>query len=232
MKAVSIIKYVFSIVGLAMLIGAYFIYSNTQSFLTTAVTSNGTVTELIRSRSSDSVTYAPVVKFKTQDGQSIEFTSSSGSNPPSYSTGETVEVLYQIGAPNKARINGFFDLWGGAIILAGLGAVFFIIGFSILIFTHLKNKRIDHLKRNGSPIWVTFQSVELNSSYKVNGKSPYQIHAQWQNPSTSETHIFSSDNIWFDPSEYIKDKELTVLIERDNPKNYYMDTSFLPKLTK
>lgn len=232
MKSVLIIKYVFSIVGLVMLIGAYSIYNHTQNFLSTATISKGTVTELIRSYSSDSVTYAPTVRFKTQNGQSIEFTSSSSSNPPSYSRGETVEVLYQPDAPNRAKINGFFDLWGGAIILAGLGLVFFIIGFSLFAFSYLKNKRIGHLKRNGSPVWATFQSVELNHSYKVNGKSPYQIHAQWKNPSTSELHIFTSDNIWFDPSQYINDKELTVLIDKKSPKNYFMDISFLPTLAK
>jgi len=55
----------------------------------------GTVTELIRVESSDSITYKPVIEFNNQNGSLIEFTSSSSSNPPSYSRGETVEVLYE-----------------------------------------------------------------------------------------------------------------------------------------
>jgi len=36
---------------------------------------------------------APEVKFRTEQGREIQFTSSVSSKPPSYSVGETVEVL-------------------------------------------------------------------------------------------------------------------------------------------
>jgi hypothetical protein len=58
----------------------------------------------------------------------------------------------------------------------------------------------------------------------------YRICAQWTNPVTSEIHIFNSENIWFDPADHINTDEVTVLIERDNPKKYYVDISFLPKV--
>jgi len=229
MKTISILKYTFTLVGIAMLAGAFYSYSSTQQFLAEAMTSNGKVVELIRSRSSDSVTYRPVVQFVAVDGSSIEFTSSSGSNPPSYSRGQSVEVLYRESEPEKAKINGFFSLWGLAAILGGLGAVFFAIGTSVFLFGRFKSNKIEDLKRSGRPVRAAFQSVDKNTGFKVNGRSPYQISAQWQNPATAEIHIFKSDNIWFDPTNYIDRDELTVLLDKDNLKKYYMDISFLPK---
>lgn len=230
MRTISIVKYAFTMGGLGMLIGAFFIYKNTQDFLKDALTTEGTVIELVRSRSSDSTTYRPVVEFKTQGGSRVEFTSSSGSNPPGYSKGEVVEVLYQESSPEQAKINGFFSLWGASTILGGIGSVFFLVGISIILFGSLKGKKIEYLRKNGIPIKAKFQSVETNGSIEVNGKNPYQICVQWKNPATSELHVFNSDNIWFDPTDHINSDEITVLIEKDNPQKYHVDISFLPKV--
>ena len=107
MKTIAIIKYVFLLVGIGMLAGSLSWYQNTQSFVAQAVKAEGTVVELLRSSSSDSITYRPVVHFSNQNGEQIEFTSSAGSNPPSYSKGEKVEVLYLPTEPQNSKINGF-----------------------------------------------------------------------------------------------------------------------------
>lgn len=231
MKALSIIKYLFTLVGMGMLLGTFFIYDNTRSFLSSAVKAEGTVIELVRSRSSDSTTYRPVVHFSL-NGQQLEFTSSSGSNPPGYSRGEKVEVLYTPTNPQDARINSFFSVWGSAVILGGLGAVFFLIGTGILLAGILKDRKDKYLKKYGRRIETNYQSVELNTSYTVNGRNPFRVLTHWQNPVTSEIHIFKSNNLWFDPSDYINKKTITVFIENNNPKKYYVDLSFLPRLAE
>ncbi len=226
----KVIKYVFTVIGLGMLVGAFFLFKGTQAFLVEAIVTEGRVVELVESRSSDSSTYAPVVEFKTFNGTTFEFLSSSGSNPPSYDVGEIIEVLYQEADPKSARINSFMSLWGGTTILAGLGTVFFSIGFIILLVGILNSRKIKYLKAHGVKINTKLKSVELNSSLKVNGRSPYNIYAQWENPASSKLHVFKSENIWFDPSEHINGDDITVLIEKDNPEKYYVDISFLPKL--
>ena len=237
MKTQSIVKYLFAIIGLGMLIGSFFLFQNTQNFLQEAVTADGEVIELIRSESRNSssgskknVSYRPVVEFKTSDGTVVEFTSSTGSNPASHSRGEAVEVLYEELTPEKARIKGFFSLWGASLIVGCLGGIFFLIGFGIILFGNLKGKKIKRLKESGLKTITKFQSVNRNETLKVNGRNPYQILTHWNNPATSELHMFKSENLWFDPTDHIKQEEITVLIDRDNPKKYYMDTSFLPKL--
>ena len=42
--------------------------------------------------------------------------------------------------------------------------------------------------------------------------------------------IFHSENLWFDPTRFVKRKQVTVLLDPNNPKRYHMDTSFLPEV--
>lgn len=192
----------------------------------------GSVVDLEPSQSSDSTTYRAVVRFVDAKGAEIEFSSSTSSNPPAHEIGESVEVFYDPAAPRDAKINGFFDLWGGAAILAGLGAVFFLIGTGIALAGTLKARRTAYLRVNGKPVEADFQGVERNTSLRVNGRHPFRVLAQWRNPSTSEVHVFHSDNLWFDPSEYVEGRKIRVLIDKDDPRKYHVDLSFLPKLAK
>ncbi len=139
MKAISII---FSVFGLAMLIGAYLLFTNTQDFVETAVTTEGIVVELVRSSSNDSTVYHPAIEFSTQDGTIVEFTSSAGTNPPSYSRGEVVTVLYQESSPEQAKIEGFFTLWGATTIVGIIGAGFLLIGVIMMLIMRSNAKKL------------------------------------------------------------------------------------------
>jgi len=229
MRVFTIIKYVFTALGLGMLVGAFFVYRSTSGFLATAQTAQGTVIELVRSQSNDSTTYRPVVRFVTAEGRSIEFVSSSGSNPPSYARGETVPVLYAPQTPEDAKINGYFALWGGATILGGLGAVFFAIGSAFFLVSGQLRRKREYLRSQGQPIETQLQGVERNASIRANGMHPYRVVTQWQNPATGEVHVFKSENLWYDPTQFLQRDRITVLIERDNPRRYLVDLSFLPK---
>ena len=230
MKTINTLKYIFTLTGIGLLAGAFYMYLSTSEFLEKATRVDGTVIDLIASRSSDSTTYKPVVSYTTLEGVNLEFTSSSSSNPPAYSRGERVDVFYLPDAPHDAKINGYFSLWGAATILAILGSVFFLIGGGIMLAGILKARKDEYLKTYGVRILTDFQSVELNKSVTVNGKHPFRVLCQWQHPLTSEIHIFESDNLWYDPSAHIKVSNITVFIEKDNPKKYYVDLAFLPKL--
>jgi len=233
MKVLNIIKYVFTLIGAGMLIGTFFIHKNTSEFIEKSIETQGTVIELLESHSSSSsdysITYKPLVQFTDNKGTQIQFLSSTSSNPPSYSVNEKVEVIYNPESPNKAKIKSFFSLWGGATILGILGLVFFIIGGSIIAYRIKKNNMLKYLEQNGAKIESDFQNVNINNSLTVNGKSPFVIVSQWQNPKTSELHVFTSDNIWFDPTDFIKTDKINVLIDRKKPKIYSVDLSFLPK---
>ncbi|WP_094511225.1 DUF3592 domain-containing protein [Synechococcus sp. MW101C3] len=232
MKAMATAKYVITLVGVGMLVGAFLFFRSTSSFIAEATKAEGTVVELEESRTSDSTFYSPVVQFTSLNGRVIEFVSSASSNPPTYSKGQKVEVLYLPADPKHAKINGFFPLWGGSAVLGGMGSVFFSIGAGIILAGALKCRKDDYLKNHGTPIETDYHSVELNTAISVNGSYPFRVVTQWQNPWTSELHVFKSNSIWFDPSSYIQSNKITVFIEKGNPRHYYVDLSFLPKLAE
>lgn len=230
MKVMNIIKYVFAVAGICLLLGALFAYRSTSAFLAESVKAEGTVVDFVPSRSDNSITYRPVVQFTGQSGEEIEFVSSAGSNPPGYSAGQTVEVLYRPDDPQHATINGFFSLWGASVILALLGGPFLLIGSGIFLAGRLKGRKIEFLKKHGTPVQTEFQCVEQNTTMSVNGRHPFRVLTQWRNPSTSRVHIFVSDNIWLDPSEFMGNRKIRVFIAKENPAKYYVDLEFLPDL--
>ena len=231
MKKPGFLSVLFGVIGLGLLAGALALALNTRSFISTAKTAQGSVIELIEKRDSDgSVTYTPVVAFTADSGSNVNFTSSFSSNPASYDVGEAVEVLYSPDNPNEARIRGFGSLWLGPTILGGIGTVFAAIGFGILIASRLGKKKREWLMAYGTEIQADFQGVERNTSLKVNGRSPWRIVAQWQNPETGHLHIFNSENVWFDPTRHVTTKQLKVLLDPKDSKRYHVDLSFLPQL--
>lgn len=230
MRVFNLLKYLFSLLGAALLVGAFLSYQSTVTFLDAALEVRGTVTDLVYSRSSDSSSYYPVVQFQDANGQLTEFQSSSGSNPASYSVGEKVSVFYTPGEPESARINGFFSLWGVPLILAIIGGAFFLVGALMILVPLIRKGRGAKLRETGQLVVARVQGVEQNTGLVMNGQSPFRIVTQWQDPATATIHLFRSDNLWFDPTDHIPGESINVYIRPDNPKRYWVDTSFLPKM--
>ena len=96
-----------------------------------SVEAPGVVISLQENYDSDGSTYAPVVQFRTNSGQSIEFVSSYFSSPPAYDIGESVTVAYPPDNPTDAIIKGdgqflhiIFMLLGGIVAAIGFYLVF------------------------------------------------------------------------------------------------------------
>jgi hypothetical protein len=237
MKVVKIISVAFSVIGLGMLGGSFFIFSSTSRFIAGATEAEGKVIALDRSQSSSSsgsssTTYRPVVQFTSGTGKRIEVTSNVGSNPPSHRVGETVTVLYDPGDPYSARIKSFFQLWLGLLIVFFVGLVFAAFGLTMILVRARGRKRAQWLRQHGRRMKTSFKGVELNDSLRVNGRSPYHIISQSPDPASNTVRVFESDNIWFDPSEYIKGETIDVLVDPRDPRKYVMDISFLPRLAE
>lgn len=92
---------VFGLIWLGVGIG---VYIHTNTFIQKAIPAKGTVTELVRVQGSKGeATYASVILFQDHTGREIEFTSDSRSNPPSYTVGETVDILYETARPEQEK---------------------------------------------------------------------------------------------------------------------------------
>jgi hypothetical protein len=226
--------WLFPAIGAAMLLGAIAIAVVQQRFRAQALHAQGVVVEhsFSRSDSSDSGsggTYCPVVHFNDVDGQQIEFIGGVCSRPRAENVGDTVAVLYRKGDPHDARIDSFLTRWFAAMIVGGIGGVFLMIGLALVVPSLRRRRIAAELRATGVAVQADVVEVALDSSFKINGRSPWRIHAQWRDPATGKIHLFRSDMLWFDPSDYLAG-QISVLIRPGQPKRYWIDTRFLPEL--
>lgn len=231
MKGLSWLALAFSAIGVLLLGLAFYFYSDSRSLLDEGLSAEGEVVKLLRMRSSEGgISYRPVVVFNDESGKPVEITSRVSSNPPAYSVGERVEVLYRPGQADRASIKGFVSLWLGATIAGVLGLLFVLVGLGVWTYGRMEDRQVESLRRHGRLIQARYEGVERNLRIRVNGRHPYVIVAQWQDPVSKAVHLFRSENIGFNPEEYVHSKTITVYIDAKNPAKYAMDTSFLPKL--
>jgi len=219
-------------IGAVLLVVGLLVWNKTRVFVARAATTGGVVTELIEVRDNDggSSTFKPVVKFSAPGGEEVTFTSSYSSRPPAYDVGEAVEVLYEPADLRGARIKGFGSLWLGPLILGGLGAVFSVIGASILLASRASGKKRSYLMAYGNAIQTEVQGVDRNTDVAVNGRNPWRITSQWLDPAANKMRIFHSESLWFDPTKFVTSKQVTVLLDPQDPQRYHMDVSFLPEI--
>ncbi len=221
------------LLGIGLLAGAYFMTRATLDFRATALHAEGTVTDFLEEDTTDKgkhkTMYRPVVEFTAASGQIIHFNSDTSSSTPSYNRGDKVPVLYPASTPERARIDSFMSNWFGPLILAVLGLVGSLIGYG-LFFGGIRHRKVQAwLQTNGMPIKAKVLGVEQNTGIKVNDRSPWRIRAQWQHPSTQKVYVFYSENYWYDPTDMVKQDTLDAKVNADNPKEYWLDTSFLPE---
>ncbi|AXK71235.1 hypothetical protein DWG18_02320 [Lysobacter sp. TY2-98] len=113
-----------------------------------------------------------------------------------------------------------------------VGLVFVAIGVGMAIFRYRRIVFIGEMMRTGRRVKARVIQVQLDTSLEVNGRNPFRIVAQAQDPSSKEMHVYKSWSIGFDPSEFLGTGEITVYVDRASSKRYYMDTSFLPRLAR
>ncbi len=79
-------KYIIAAIGIAMLAVALYWVQSTRHYLAQSSTAQGTVVALLPE--GRDIARAPVVRFVTANGDNIEFTSDTRSNPPGYTQGQ------------------------------------------------------------------------------------------------------------------------------------------------
>lgn len=224
LQRTRLIPPLFLAIGLGACALSAYLYTNTRQLVAQGEHARGTVTALSRSGSA----YFPVIAFKTAEGSQIEFVGKSGSSSPTFVKGQQVDVIYRPEDPNHAKINTFLDLWAPPLFLAIFGTIFFVIGLTFIFVPWKTRHTAADLRVHGTPVLAEYERVAVNPAVSVNGASPYRICVQWQDPATSQVHVFHSDDIWYDPEKFINRKQLTVYVDPRNLKRYSVDISFLP----
>jgi hypothetical protein len=220
---------VFATIGAALFVSGAVVAWNVQSFRAHASRADGTVVALVGSPNSGST---PVVVFDGPNGEPVRIQGSVASSPPAYAEGEKVTVFYDPQNPKEASIDGFFDEWFVTVLLGGIGLVFMSFGVPVVAWTVLRGRKVKWLRERGRRVQVRIQQVGLDTRVRVNGRHPFRIIGEWLDATSNTVHIYKSDMLFSDPSSHLKGETIDVLIDPSNPKSYWMDTSFLPKVAE
>lgn len=129
---------IFAGIGSIFAVTGIIIGISTRSFVASSVLTQGKIIALVERLSTDSdgdssFVYYPVVRFTTNAGEPTVFEANAGSNPPAFTLGQQVEVLYSPQNPKEARIDSWLELWLFPTIFTSIGLIFVLIGGIVLI---------------------------------------------------------------------------------------------------
>jgi len=224
---VDFVRYMFLLLGGVSFVVGLDSALDTRAFARGAAGADGTVVGLVRNVGSSSNAVAPVVRFQTRDGETIEFRSDTASSPPSYARGERVAVLYRPLMPQDARVADFATLWASALMFGGIGSIFFGIGAAWTVAAIKQAHRAADLKQRGKRLATTVQRIDMNAHLTVQGLHPYRIVTQWRDPFGGTVRTFESDYVWVDPTPYVDGRAVNVFVDPDDPSRYYVDLEFV-----
>lgn len=120
-------------VSFGFFLSALQIYLRRKRFLADAQPASGTVVEVrVRGVGRNAMSF-PVFEFRTAEGTLQQAESLQGTGLQSFKVGEAVAVRYDPRDPGKAEVDSFAVLWGLALLRAGFGLVFLILGIAGLV---------------------------------------------------------------------------------------------------
>ena len=173
----------------------------------------------------------PIVQFTLPSGATIKTELTDTSSKTLYVTGSELPVLYlqQPGQPIQVRSGAFLDLWQTTLIMAGVGLAFTLPFVMFLVSSIRVSARTAALQRDGQRINATLSGVVQDNSVMVNGRGAYRIESTWKDTINGLDIKFRSERIWTDPTPHLQGNTVPVYINPNNPGDYIMDLSFLPK---
>ena len=206
---------IFIVIGLVIFVNGF---SSTDKVETV-----GTVTKIIPYRDSNYNLKHEVYVSYTVEGR--EYESRLDGYSSSFYEGKKIDIYYNKDNPNIVGTKFAGVLY---LIAPGIGLIFFIIGATGLLVKGNKNKLEKRIKETGQLIYANYVETELNTSYNVNGKNPFNVICEWNNPADNKKYIFKSKNIWIDPEYIIQEKGIKQFpVYIDDKMKYIVDIDVL-----
>jgi hypothetical protein len=137
-KGVGIIKFLFRLMGLALLIGGGILTLVTYEFMDNALPATGSVVSVEVNYGDDSVTYKPTIRYVDHSGRKQRGETFLSSSNYDFRVGSKVNILYDTRNPEKLRMDTWFATWGFGIVFMMASIIPFIIASIINRFSGRK----------------------------------------------------------------------------------------------
>ena len=218
-----LIGIIFLIVGIVLLVIFSIFNIIDNNFKKDAIKTVGIIQDIIYDYVGEDTDIDVIISY--QDSKEIKHIAKSNYYSNTMRIGDEITVYYKDDNPSKIVVekNDFVSY-----IPFILSSLFIILGIVLIIVPILNQIKGKKLISTGLRLNATINSVDLNTRYQINGRSPYIIRASF----TYNNIIYEtkSNNIWYEVGVIIDNKgikELPVYINTNNPKKNYLDTKEL-----
>lgn len=213
---------IYAIVGTIFLIVGITISVHNNNFLNNAQQTNAVISRVEKEYYYDSdgerkAKHSVWVKYEIDDRQYEELLDYYSSD---MRKGDTIIINYSPDDPSKIITKIGSNIIGFVII--PLGGIFALLGLVFILKKVLSDKKRNKLIRSGECLTGIITNVERNKYVTINKRHPYKAECEVIDPYSSEKYLYSSDNIMGNISDLIG-REVTVYVDSNNKKNYYVD---------
>lgn len=212
---------IFALVGILLLVFGAIFTVNSIRFRQTAVEVTATITDIDTYRDSDGDTHHNVYVSYYYDDSFYDFIPLNSYTSRMYE-GKKITILCS--PDNPAHIQSPADLYIVLSILGILGISFLAIGTIPLIAMNKRQKVRKELMSSGLLLHAVVNETRHNTTYRVNGKSPYVIYCSYYDEYKDVTYHFKSDNLWTNPqSVFPAGSTINVYVDRNDYSRYAVD---------
>ncbi len=123
--------------------------------------------------------------------------------------------------PHRIQVAGAIN-YLVSMITGGVGIVFFLIGmgFTVALVSSRKNRA--RLLATGRKVYGTVVGWHYNTAVSVNGRNPFVLDVEYEDPFSGETKQYRSGNLWENPYG-CEGKPIAIYLDPENPRKYYVD---------
>lgn len=210
-----LVWFIFLFIGTIFLIISFFLYKRVFNYQN-VTTTKGVITDIVYKNDNNLV-------YVNYFVNGIEHESKLNGYSSSFKVGKEIDIYYNNDNPDKIGVKSLDYVF---LLFPFFGLLFTIIS-AVGIAINLKKKDLQEwLINNGDIIYADYISTDINKSYTINGKHPYNILCRWIDPIDNKEYVFKSNNIWENVDniiKYKKIKQFKVYIDSNNKKKYYVD---------
>lgn len=217
---VLILGVIFTIVGAIVIAVGVVSNISSKEFMENAVSANAIIEEIEVDEHGDETDHYVFVTYE-YDGNEYNRVQLNYYSSDMYE-GQEIEIYFNPDDPRDVRTSEgelFF-----AIFPIAFGCLFIAIGLPMIIYKiHKKNKKT-RLIESGQRIIAEIESIDMDYNITINGRHPYRVFCNYNNPYDGYIYKFKSDILSFNPNDFYNiGNPVDVYVEQGNFKNYYVD---------
>lgn len=211
---------IFGLVGIVLILSGIIVFKKNTEFKENAEEIVGEITRIEKSYDSDGDAHHDVYVTYTYNGNEyddvlIDFYSSG------MFEGKEIALLCDPRSPKRVHSKTSINTVGGVVLFAG--SIFALIGVVPVINTVRKAFRSRKLRKSGTVLYATVESIDYNRNYTVNGKHPFIIYCTYKDEYKDILYRFKSDNLWTDPSSvFYVGGYIEVMVDPNDYSKYYV----------